>query len=156
MSNQLSNPLLAEMFGQSSSDPYLMLVTLTHSSFSNVYLVGNTVDVVSRGNTYIAFPMNIVLPSDDGEASREVTIDFDNVSLFLIAKLRSIVTPIICTIEMVLASDLDSVQTSIDDLKVRSITYTKQRVSAKLYMDSFLNVELTSEKYTPNSYPGLF
>lgn len=155
--NNITRELLSQMFGQVSDDPFLMLVTLSHPDFSDtLYLVNNTVDIVSRGITYSAFPMEVSLPPDDGETTREVAISFDNVSLLLISELRSITTPMDVKIEMMLASDPDTVQLSLEELKMRSVTYDKQRVSAKLYMDSFLNVEMTSEKYVPSKYPGLF
>lgn len=156
MSNDLSTELKAQIFGQTSGDPLLTLITLSHDDFSTIYLVDNTVDIVSRGNTYLAFPMYITPPSDDGEAEREATIEFDNVTLELIEELRTVTTPISVIIETILASDLDTVQTDIQDLKLRNITYSKQRINAKLYMDSFLNVELNNERYVPNIYPGIF
>ena len=100
--------------------------------------------------------MEIRLPPDDGDSAREVSIEFDNVSLELIDELRSITDAIDVKIDMILASDPDSIQLSVEDLKMRSVTYTAQRVSARLFMDSFLNVEMTSEKYLPTLYPGLF
>lgn len=100
--------------------------------------------------------MFIRLPVDDGETAREVAIEFDNVSLELIDELRAVTSPIEVEIKLILASDPDFIQLSFSDLKLRNITYTKQRISAKLYMDSFLNIELTSEKYGPSQYPGLF
>lgn len=144
------------MFNQESDDPFLMFLTLTHESFSTIYLVNNTVNQTRLGVEYQAFPMSIKLPADNGETTREIAVEFDNVSLELIEELRSILTPIDLKIEMCLASDPDTVQLSLEELKLREITYTKQTVSAKLYMDSFLNVELTSEKYTPSTFPGLF
>jgi hypothetical protein len=133
-----------------------MLVTLSDPSFDTIYLVSNTVNITSRGQEYTAFPMQIRLPADDGETNREVNIEFDNVSLELIDELRSITSPIDVAIEIVLASNPDEVQLSYEELKIRNINYNKQRISAKLYMDSFLSVELTSEEYTPTNFPGLF
>jgi hypothetical protein len=157
MSNNISSQLLAELYGQQSGDPLLMLVTLEHPSFgSPIYLVSNTENIVSRGNTHTAFPMEIRLPADDGESSREVSIEFDNVSLELIDELRSITSPIEAKVELVLASDPDTVQLAYEELKIRQVTYNKQRISAKLYLDSFLNVQLTSESYGPTNFPGLF
>jgi hypothetical protein len=156
VSNSLSPSLLAQMFNQESDDPFLMLLTISHADFPTIRLVNNTVDQTSRGEAYIAFPMQITLPSDDGETTRQVQIEFDNVSLELVEELRSVITPMDVKIEMVLASDLDAVQLSLEELKLTSVTYNKQRVSAKLYMDSFLTVELTSERYTPTNYKGLF
>jgi hypothetical protein len=156
LSNTLTNQLLAQMFGQESDDPFLMFVTISHATFPTLYLVNNTVDQTSRGQLYQAFPMQIKLPNDDGETVREVSIEFDNVSLELIQELRSVIDPMDVKIEMILASTPDEVQLSLEELKMKSVIYDKQKVSAKLYMDSFLNVELTSEKYTPTIYPGLF
>lgn len=156
MARQLSNELIQQLTGEVSNDPFLMLVTISHDNFDTVYLVNNTVAVESRGNTYEPFPMNIRLPQDDGETQRNVDIIFDNVSLELIDELRVATTPVDCVLDMVLASDPDKVQISYEDLKIGNITYSKQNISAKLYLDDFLNTELTSEKYTPKNFPGLF
>lgn len=157
MANQLSPELLAEIFGQSSDDPFLMLVEVNHPTFSApVRLVNNTQDIVSRGETYISFPMEVTLPVDDGESAREVSIQFDNVSLELMDELRTITSPADVVVEMVLASNPDDVQISLEELKMGSIDYNKQRVRANLYLDNFLNTEMTSEKYVPSKYPGLF
>jgi hypothetical protein len=156
MPNLISQDLLAQFYGASSNDPLLMLLTLSHPSFTTLRLVNNTEDVTSRGEVYQAFPMNIRTPSDDGESVREATIEFDNASLELMDEFRAVTTPIDAKLEIVLFSDLDTVQLSYEELKIRSISYDKNKVSARLYMDDFLNIELTSEKYTPTNFPGLF
>lgn len=156
MSNPLSPALLAQLYAQESDVPFLMLVTLTHPSFTTIRLVNNSENIISNGDTYSAFPMRIRLPLDDGESTREVQIEFDNVSLFLIDELRTVTSPIEVKVDMILSNNPDEVQLSLEDLKMRNVTYNKQTVSAKLYLDSFLNIELTSEKYTPKLYPGLF
>lgn len=156
MSNLLSSQLLGEMFASESTDPFLLLVTITHPTFTPIYLVNNTEDIISNGVTFTPFPMTITLPPDDGESAREVAIEFDNVSLELIDELRSVTTPVDVKLEMVLASNPDTLQYTIEDLKMRSVSYNKSRISAKLFMDSFLNVELSSERYTPTTYRGLF
>lgn len=156
MANQLSNQLLKELFAQESGDPFLTLLTLSHPSFSTIYFVNNTEDIVSRGQTYTAFPMKLVLPKDDGESAREVSIEFDNVGLDLISEIRTVTTPIDVKLEMILASIPDDVQYSFEELKIQNIQYNKTRITARLFMDSFLNTEMTSEKYTPTLYPGVF
>jgi len=155
--NTLSNELLAQLYSRESNDPFLTLITLSHPDFSSdIRLVNNTVDIISRGNTFVAFPVNIILPSDDGESTREVTITFDNVSRELMNEFRTIITPIDVRLEMILASIPDIVQIELAELKIQSISYDSKKVAAKLVMDNFLNVEMTSERYTPESYRGLF
>ena len=157
MANQLSNELIAQLFSQESEDPFLTLVTLTHASFdAPIRLVNNTKDIVSRSNTYMAFPMKIRLPIDDGETAKEIAIQFDNVSLELIEEVRSVTTRIGVKLEMILASMPDVVQMSQEDLFISSISYNARSISARLVMDSFLNTEMTSERYNPSNFPGLF
>lgn len=158
MSNDLSSEMVAQLFAQSSNDPLLTLVTLNHSSFvTPIRLVNNTEAIVSRGNTFLGFPMKITLAPDDGEQAREVQIEFDNVSLYLVDALRSVdATPIEVFVEMILASIPNEVQISVEELKIRQIQYNRQKITARLYMDDFLNTAVTSEKYSPTNFPGLF
>ena len=152
----LSNSLLAEFFKQESNDPFLTLVTLYHSSFGYIRFVNNTEDIVSRGNTYSAFPLKFTFPVDDGRTTREVEIEFDNVSLELIDEIRSSTNLIDVTIEMILASNPDNVEIEIGELKIKSVSYDQNTIKAKLRMDDFLNTELSSEKYKPTNFPGIF
>lgn len=155
MSNSVSSEMKAQMFGQNSDDPFLTLVTLQGQTFT-ARLVNNSVDITSRGNTFTAFPMKITLPVDDGQTARSFAIEFDNASLLLINSLRSVTGTIGVTIEMVLASMPDVVQFSFEDLIVTSVNYNASKISATIMMDNFLAVEMTSERYTPSGYPGLF
>ncbi len=155
MSNLISNELKRQLFSQESDDPFLTLLTMTHETFS-AYLVNNTVDVVSNGNTFLAFPMKITLPADDGESTRDFAIDLDNVSLELIESFRSVTTAIDVKIELILASMPDTIQMSYEDLLIRSISYDSKKISAKIVLDNFLSVAMTSERYGPTNFPGLF
>ena len=153
----LSNNLLAQLYSQNSDDPFLTLIELDHATFgSTIRLVNNTQDIVSRTNTYTAFPVSITLPADDGKTLRSANITFDNVSLELIDEFRGITDPIDAKLEMVLASDPDVVEIELAELKISNISYNAQSVSAELFLDDFLNTELSSEKYTPTNFSGLF
>lgn len=155
----LSPELLAQLFAQDSGDPFLTLLTLSHPSYAQpLRFVNNTDAIISRGNTFQPFFFDFILPKDDGETIKEISIDFDNVSLELIDIIRSTVgqTNIQLTIEMILASLPNVVQKSITELEILSVTYNRFRVSCKIGLGDFLNVELSSEKYTPKNFRGLF
>jgi len=156
MANQLSPELVYQLLSQESNDPFLTLITLTHDSFSTIRLVNNTKDVVSRTNTFTAFPFKIRFPVDDGETVREFSINFDNISLDLVDEIRSVTSPISIVIELILASMPDDVQITQDNLEIQTIQMNKQSISAKIIVDDFLNVEMTGEKYEPSNFPGLF
>lgn len=157
MANQLSNQLLAQLFAQESSDPFLVLLTLSHPNFTTpIRLVNNTEEIISRGDVFTPFPFRIRLPADDGEQSRQVRLEIDNVSLELIDEIRSVTTAISVKLEMILASIPDTVQMSLEELQLQNVNYDKYRIEALLVLDNFLNVELTSERYNPSNFPGLF
>jgi hypothetical protein len=157
MSNNLSTQLVSEMYGQVSGNPFLSLFTLSHPNFAeDIYLVNNAEDIISRGITFSAFPVNISLPPDNNESAREVQILFDNVSLELIDEFRSVTTPIQMKLEMVLASTPNIVQYSLEELKLKAIQYNKTNITANLVMDDFLSSGVTSERYTPSNFPGIF
>jgi len=157
MSNSLSPELLAQLFAQESSDPFLTLLTLTHPTFTSpIRLVNNSVQIISRGNTFLPFPVSISLPADDGETIRQVSIVFDNVSLELINEIRSTTTGISVKLEMVLASAPDQVQIELDELTIVGIQYNAQQITARLQMDNFLNSELGAETYGTTNFRGLF
>jgi len=153
----LSPELLAQLYAQDSSDPFLMLLTLNHSSFPEPFrLVNNTVDVVSRGDIFTAYPFDFVLPVDDGETIRQVSLTMDNISLELITEIRKITSPMSVKLEMVVASVPDSVQIELDNLELRNIQYDKNKIKGTVLMDDFLSTSLDAEKYAPSTFPGLF
>lgn len=159
MANQLSPELFAQIYGAQSDDPFLTLVTLSHASFpDDIRLVNNSDNITSRGALFLAFPVKIRLPVDDGETNREVAIEFDNVSLDLIDEIRNVTSGerITVKLEMILASIPDEVQISLEELFILSVSYNKSRISARLGLDSFLNTELSSERFNPSNFPGLF
>ena len=157
MSNSLSPEVLAQLFAQESYDPFLTLVTLSHASFANpIRLVNNTKDIVSRGDTFMAFPMKIRFPMDDGETARDFSIELDNVSLELVEEIRTVTTQIDVKIELILASLPNVVQILQDDLKIATIHYNGQKITARIVLDGFLNTAMTSERYGPTNFPGLF
>lgn len=154
----LSNNTLAQLFTQSSDDPFLTLYTLDHPDWADpIYLINNTEEIISNGETYIPFPVNITLPVDDGETIRSSKITLDNVSRDLIDIIRSTTdNEISVKLQMVLASDPDTVEIELGEMKIISVQYDAQKISATLTMDDFLNTEVSGEKYTPSLYPGLF
>ena len=157
--NTLTEELLEQLFSQESGDPFLTLITLEHPDFpAPIRLVNNTVDIVSRGNTYSAFPARINLPVDDGESNRQFSLELDNVGLELIDEIRTVVgdTQIQVRLESILASIPDEVQMSFEELKILSVTYNRFLIQATLGFDDFLNTELSSERYTPTNFRGLF
>jgi len=159
MSNELTTELKSQIFSQESADPFLTLVTLSHPDSPPNFvarLVNNSTDIVSNGYTFSAFPMKIRFPMDDGETTRDFLLEFDNVSLELIENLRTVTTAVEVKIELILASMPNVVQMSHESLLIKSVVYDSKKISAKIVLDNFLSVGITSERYNPTNFPGLF
>ena len=153
----LTDAFKAQLFQQESSDPFLLLVTMEHDSFSSpIRFVNNSEDVTSRGNVYSAFPIKITLPTDDSDSVPNVTMTMDNVSLELIDELRTITDYITVSVEGILASLPDFVEIGYNDLKLKGISVNSQTIAAKLFFDDFLSTSLPSESYDPTNFNGIF
>ena len=154
---QLTASAVNQLTAEASSDPMLVLLTIDHTSIDPFYLVNDTVNLVSRGNTYLAFPFKIILPDDaDDESTKVCKIEIDNTTLELITALRSITEQLDAKLELVLASSPDTVVMSLPDLKLTSITYNKSTISCILNQEDFLSLEVGVESYVPSVFPGLF
>lgn len=153
---ELSTNLLSQMYAQNSTVPFLELYKISHPDFDDIYLVNNNENIISNGIEYIAFPVKLTLTADDGESQREFKVEFANIGLELINEIRSVTSPMDCNIKIVLADNPDYIEIELDELKIKNLTYNEQTISASLVLDDFLNVKLSSERYGPANYPGIF
>ena len=151
-----SDHAISEFFAVNSGDPFLTLLKISHDSFSDIFLVNNTENIVSNGNTYQAFPFTIILPSDDGESVPTAKIELDNINLDFITELRTITSPASVTISSVMASDPDYIEIEYSDILLRSVSVNSKKITGSLSFDDLFSVNLTSETYGPSNFPGIF
>lgn len=153
----LSQKLIHAVLEPNTGEVFLLLITFDHESFDEpVRLVNNLENITSRGNVYQAFPLELVLPQDDGSTLPTVDITCQNATLELIDEIRSVNGPMSVSIELILASTPDYVETSIDDLRVASIQYDEKTIKMTCTVDDLLNTSYPKERYLPNNFPGLF
>ena len=142
---------------QTTDEVFLWLLTIQHQESNTTFrLVNNLEDVVSRGNTYMAFPFQFILPEDDGQTLPTIQISVDNVSLELIEIIRTYGTGITITSEIIMASAPDNVEYSIDDLSLVDATYNTQSVTLTAQIQDLLNQRFPADDYLPRTFPGMF
>lgn len=152
-----SQRLVRAVLEPNTGEVFLMLLTFNHSSFQvPVRLVNNVENIVSRGQTFQAFPLELVLPPDDGDTLPTVQITCQNASLELINMIRSVTGPMSVLIEMILASTPNYIEASIQDLRVVSVDYNKDTIVMTCSVDDLLNTSFPKECYLPSNFPGLF
>lgn len=156
MSQTLSAQAVREYFAQESGEATLDLLTLSHPDMDTVRLANNTVNVVSRGETFLAFPFTLRLPDDVADQISQGTLQISNIDRRLIEALRSIREPIAAQIELVLGSTPDVVEFGPVFFDLFPITYNAQTINATLAFENLISEPFPSESFTPQLFPGLF
>lgn len=152
-----SNAFKLACLEQNTDEVFLWLLTIEHAASSTVFrLVNNLDDVVSRGNTYMAFPFQFVLPEDDGETLPTIQISVDNVSLELIDIIRTYGSGITITSEIILASAPNTVEYSIEDLTLIDATYNQQSLTLTAQIQDLLNQRFPADDFLPRTFSGMF
>lgn len=142
---------------QNTDQVFLFLLTLNHPDLeAPIRVVNNTEDLDSNGNTYTAFPFNLVLPQDDGDTLPQVIITLSNVSLEFIDEVRGLTGALDVTLDVVLASSPDYIEMSIEGMKTYTINYDAQTFQAVCQIEDVLNMSFPNELYLPSNFPGLF
>jgi len=157
MTELVSAAAKAQAVAQHADDPFLLLLTIDHADIADgpLYLANNREPVVSRGNTYVAFPLSVGLPTDSDQAP-EARVTASNFDRRLGRALESITTPAECTIELVLASTPDTVERSWGGLSFTAAAITAETVSVGLSHINYWDQAWPRKRITPKGFPGLF
>lgn len=163
---QISNAAKAAMFAQSTSEAFIMLVTITHSSFTDDVRVcsdpfedlpvAGVKGVISNGDEYIFMPFSISLPSQDDTGVARAQISIDNISREIVAAVRQADSSLSITIEIVLSSDVDTVEVSIPDFRLDRVTYDAFTVAGDISVEYFDLEAFPARRFTPSDFAGLF
>lgn len=162
----LSNAAKAAVYAQSTDEAFIILVTINHSTFSEpvrvasdpleLLPVAGVRGVVSRGDEFVFLPFNIELPAQDDSGVAKARISVDNISREIVAAVRNATSALSIDIEIVLASDPDTVEISIEDFRLDRVTYDALTVSGDISVEYFDLEPFPSRRFTPSDFPGLF
>ncbi len=135
----------------------ITLLTITHPTLpAPIYISGDAVNTVSRGNTYLAFPFQITLPDENPDQPASAMLTIDAVDQAIIDAIRLISTYANILIEIVLASTPNTVEFSSGALNLRDVQYDALTVQGRLTFDDFLNEPFPGDSVTPVTIPGVF
>lgn len=152
-----SQKLIEAALSPNTGEVALFLLTFNHPTFETpIYLVNNVEKIYSRGLTFEPFPLDLVLPPDDGDTLPQVQITCQNASLELIDEIRNVPGPMSVKIELILASSPDYIEASIENMRVISIQYDKTTIQMTCTVDDLLNTAFPKYKYLPSNFPGLW
>jgi Domain of unknown function (DUF1833) len=141
----------------SSSDvAWLALLTIAAAGEPPLYVVNNSVPIVSRGIVFNPYPFTITLPVDDSETLPSAVLTISNLDGAIIEFVRGqLVAPTI-VVEIVTSAYPDVVEKSLAFLKLVSVSYDAMQLTGTLNVDDFLTQGFPAESYVPPQFPGLF
>lgn len=166
MSRPISNAAKQAMFAQQTSEAFIILLTIDHPDFTDPIRVASDPyedlpdagvrGVVSRGMEFMFLPFSIELPQEDDSGVTRATLSIDNISREIVAYVRQASSALNVTVEIVLSSDVDTVEVSVPDFKLERVTYDAFTVTGDISMDYFELEPFPSRRFTPSDFPGIF
>lgn len=163
----LTPAMVQALTGQETEEVFVVLLTITHSFLatplrfssdptvrhSDTPLVYKT---VSRGNDYFFVPFQFILPDDADGTGLQATLRMSNVGREQITLLRSVPDPAQVLMEMVLASDSNTVGFTLPQLDLTSASWDASTVELTLTIDALDLEPYPSGNFDPSHFPALF
>lgn len=166
MPRPLSNAAKQAIYAQSTDEVFIVLVTIEHENFEAPIRVCSdpfevlpdlgVKGVVSRGEEYIYLPFTINLPLQDEQGIARASISIDNISREIVAAVRQASTALGVSIEIVLASDVDTPELSVQDFRLETVSYDAFTVSGDISIEYFELEPYPARRFTPSDFPGIF
>jgi len=166
MTRELSQNAKTAIYAQETSEVFITLVTINHEDFTDPIRICNDPyellpiagvrGVVSRDDEYVFLPFNINLPIQDDTGLAKATFSVDNVSREIVAAVRGVTSSLSVTIEIVLASDVNTPEITVPDFKLEAVTYDALTVQGDLTIEYYELEPIPSRRFTPSDFPGLF
>lgn len=158
MSRTVSLPFMQAAFAQETGEAPVILITIDHASLGTpIRVAGYDVDIVSNGDTYVAFPFEITLPTDLEEGAPRAKLSIDNIDRSIVIAIRTASgLPPTCTMQIVLASTPNTVEASFPSFTMRNVSYSAETVEAELVLDALTSEPFPAGKFRQGAFPGIF
>ncbi|CAB5220427.1 Domain of unknown function DUF1833 [uncultured Caudovirales phage] len=152
----LSSRALSSAFAAQTDEVWLVLLTITHATLSTpLRFVNDYQSLTSRGNVYLAFPFEVEFPEQDPDSAGEARLTIDNIDRQIVNTIRAISSPPEVKLEIILASQPDTVEAEFSGLVLRNVAYDALKVSGTLRFEDIMT-EPVSLQMTPARFPGMF
>ena len=151
-----SDQLRESAFAHETAEAWLVLLTISHDDLTEpIRVVNNEVDIVSRGNTFVAYAFEPILPTDAPDRAPEARLRLDNVSRELIEHIRSIQSPPSVTFEVIRSTAPDVVEKSWTGFELRDVRWDAREINGRLAQRDILTEAYPADIFSPAQFRGL-
>lgn len=157
----MDSATIKQFFRLEIDDAVLLLVTITHPTIEPVRVVNNSPaedgsgDIVSRGETYQAFPFMPELPNNVDEQPR-ARITIANVDRRISESLEHLDSSPLIAFEIVTASNPDNVLLRFPRFELVNVTWDAVQVQGDLTQASYASEPYGYIRAIPSLFPALF
>lgn len=153
----ISTDAKADLYKQSTDEAFIVLITIAHTDLVPSLLVaGNSTNITSRGDEYVAYPFSVQFPSSDPDSPPRARIQIDNVDRRIVQGLRALTSAPTITFEIIRASDPDTVEISMPGFTLQSADYDALIVAGDLGVENFILEPYPAGIFSPAQFPGGF
>jgi len=158
MARSLPTTVITAVNSQTTTRVFLVLLEITHSDLATFYLVNNTENITSGGNTYIAFPFAVTLPPDDPalQVRARLTLSHVTTELNILRTLAGQRERPSFTLKVIDASAPNVILQSVSGLIAASVSYNADAMHIDPTIDNFLTEPFPSATFSPSPFPGIF
>lgn len=153
-----SDNFLTEAFN-GGKDPILTLLRIQFEG-ETFHFANNNENITSAVSgtpqSYLRSRFELALPDDTEEGTPKATLDFEAADIQIARALRQANSPLNVDIWLVLGSDPNSIEYGPSNYKSAAFSISGNSISIELEVEPVLQTKLPRQRFTPNTFPGLF
>lgn len=153
----MSAAAIAALNAPETDEVFLLLLELNEASLLEpIRYVHDHSNITSRGNVYYASYFDIELPTERPDSIDTARITVDNVDRNIVTAIRTASGRPTARVELILASDPDTVEAGPFDFELQSAEYDALTVSGTLAYDDVVEIRGPLHLRSPHWFPDLF
>ena len=153
----LSATAIHEAFAEHSQVAWHILLDITHPDLAApLRFVNSRSDIVSNGNTYTAFPFEIVIPDEDGDNPQKAQLKIDNISREVYAAIWALDPSPTVSVSICLSSQPDVIEYRTGNLFLNQVTADEMYLIGDLSPLQYSRETFPGAVVNPARFPGLW
>lgn len=147
----------AAVYAPETDEVFLVLLTIDEASLAEpIRMVHNHENITSNGELYAASFFEVELPAQRADYIEPVRLTVGNVDQAMTEAIRLAIGRPAVTLEVVLASDPDTVEAGPFEFELESVEYNALTITGHLAYDSVTHLRYPADMVTPWNFPDAF
>jgi hypothetical protein len=157
MTRSVSDLTRQALYAPETAEAFLVLLTLDHADLAEpIRVTSDAVTTISRGDDFVPFPFELILPDDLDGAPPRARLAIDNIDRRIVQAVRTLSSAPTVMIEIIRAAAPDTVEAQFVDFKLTHVSYDAHRVEGSLTLEDFTAEPFPAAVFSPGLFPGLF